>query len=39
MKRKNKKPTNPIDWKAITISGLVDLVVGIILIIIDRVLG
>ena len=38
-KRRNKKPTTPkIDWRSILIAGIVDLAVGLLLILIERLL-
>jgi hypothetical protein len=38
-KKKKKEPAEPIEWKDLTINALIDLIVGIILIIIDKLIG
>ena len=38
-KKKKKETKNPIEWKDLTINALIDLIVGIILIIIDKLIG
>lgn len=36
---KKKKKKKPIQWKDLTINALIDLIVGIILIIMDKLIG
>jgi len=38
-KKKKKETKKPIEWKDLTINALIDLIVGIILIIIDKLIG
>lgn len=38
-KRKKKATKKPIEWKDLTINALIDLFVGIVLILIDKLIG
>ena len=38
-KKKKKETKKPIEWKDLTINALIDLIVGIIHIIIDKLIG
>lgn len=38
-KKETKETKKPIEWKDLTINALIDLIVGIILIIIDKLIG